>query len=227
MRVAQLLGAWLEVEVDRAYRSWVCRGLAYEHVEDFYQDTVLALWNREFEGEEHLRNALRYGIKCRALSAHRDRRRHTRIWERILCEMRPFVQADQGEQAPEPLVLAKENRWIVAEFMAELSEDEQGVYWLMSVEHRGHIYIAQTLDIPANQARNTMRACERRRERFQTLFDGGRLCGHRAKTIQVLNDGEMTGTRLMRQALVHIQNCPECHKAHGKLAERLCRAFQN
>ena len=50
--------------------------------------------------------------------------------------------------------------------------------------------IAPVLGIPVNEARNTARACERKRERFQLLYDTGRLCGYRAQTIQALQNGE-------------------------------------
>ena len=44
-----------------------CRGLSTEQLEDIYQETALALLRRPYDSEEHLRNALRTGLKHRAL----------------------------------------------------------------------------------------------------------------------------------------------------------------
>lgn len=225
-RTGQLLGVWREHELARAKRTRVCRGLDIEHIEDLYQDTTEVLLGRAFRDEEHLRHALRHGIRYRALEAHRNRKRHTRTWERAAPAMQVLARVTQGEQSAEALILAEEDRLIASEFLAELSGEEPSVYWLMSVEHLRHINIARALGIPTTQARNTMRACERKRERFQTLFDSGRLCGYRAQTIKALQEGESTSSDLARQALAHIQSCPHCHRAHGKLERDLRHAMQ-
>jgi DNA-directed RNA polymerase specialized sigma24 family protein len=224
-RTGQLLGEWREHELARAKRTRVCGGLGIEQLEDVYQDTTEALLGRAFQNEEHLRYALRQGIRYRALDAHRNRRRHARIWGRAARGMQVLARVTQEEQSAEALLLAEEDRLFASEFLAELSGEEASVYWLMSVEHLGHINIARALGIPTTQARNTMRVCERKRERFQTVFDSGRLCGYRAQTIKALQAGEATSSDLARRALAHIQSCPHCHRAHGKLERDLRRAM--
>ena len=69
-----------------------CRGLSVEQLEDLYQDTAVVLLGRTFQNEAHLRNALRWGIKHRALHMHRDRRRR----EEILIEHAPRDPARRG-----------------------------------------------------------------------------------------------------------------------------------
>src|SRR5450759_1757780 len=58
-----LLGEWQQVELRIARAFAECRGLSTEQLEDLYQETVLALLPRRYESEEHLRNALRAGLK--------------------------------------------------------------------------------------------------------------------------------------------------------------------
>ena len=57
-RVGEALGEWQAAEVAAAWRYPQCRGLSDAQLEDLYQETVLALLNRPFFSEEHLRNAL-------------------------------------------------------------------------------------------------------------------------------------------------------------------------
>ena len=69
---AQLLGALLadwrhgELRLARSYPQ--CRGVSAEQLEDTTQDTSLALLRRGYSDQEHLRNALRKGIKNRRCS---------------------------------------------------------------------------------------------------------------------------------------------------------------
>lgn len=80
--------------------------------------------------------------------------------------------------------------------------------------------------MPVNQARNTVAACERKRERFQLLHDSGRLCGYRATTITALLDGQATSQELAQLAIAHVAGCAQCRADHKTNAHRLRRAFQ-
>jgi hypothetical protein len=86
--------------------------------------------------------------------------------------------------------------------------------------------MAFTLQIPVNEARNASRSCERKRERFQLLYDTGRLCGYRAGTIQALQAGELTGDELARRAFAHLEACASCRAEHKTNAKRLARSFR-
>jgi hypothetical protein len=66
-----------EPRIARAFAE--CRGLTTEQLEDLYQETAVAMLRRPYGSEEHLRNALRHGIKHRALNMHRDTRRRAQI----------------------------------------------------------------------------------------------------------------------------------------------------
>ncbi len=202
-RIGQILGEWQSHELRVARGFTECRGLSTEQLEDIYQETALALYSRSYDSEEHLRNALRTGLKHRALNMHRDERRRGQILARSAPGLRLMAQASEVQSAPEPAALAHEDRLIISEFLTELNPVEQRVFWLLS-ENMQYRAIATALGIPVNQARNTARSCARKREHFQLLYDTGRLCGYRARTIQALQNGEVTSEELAERAFAHL-----------------------
>ena len=225
-RVWEILGEWQKVELRIARGFAECRGLNEAQLEDIYQNTALALYRRPYVGEEHLRNALRDGIKRRALRAHRDERRHSEILARNAPSFHRVAEAQEGQSAPEPSVLAHEDRLIAGEFLTELTEPERRVFGGL-VEGLAYRAIATALDIPVNEARNTARVCERKRERFQLLYDTGRLCGYRAQTIRALQAGESTSEELAARAFAHLDSCVHCRLQHKTNAKRLRRSFRD
>ena len=92
-----------ELRIARGFAE--CRGLNEAQLEDIYQDTALALYRRPYAGEEHLRNALRDGIKQRALREHRDAHRHAKILARNAPGLQLMAEAQEGQSAPEPAAL--------------------------------------------------------------------------------------------------------------------------
>jgi RNA polymerase sigma factor (sigma-70 family) len=225
-RVGQTLGEWQTAELRIARGFAECRGLSTEQLEDIYQETALALYNRPYTSEEHLRNALRTGIKQRALRLHRDERRRIQILARNAPTLRVMAEAREGQGAPESAALAHEDRLIATEFLTELTGLERRVFgWL--VEGLQYRAIASVLGIPENEARNTARACDRKRERFQLLYDTGRLCGYRAQTIQALQHGQSTSEELAERAFAHLEGCARCRLEHKTNAQRLRRSFRD
>ena len=225
-RVGQILGEWQARELRVARGFAECRGLSTEQLEDIYQETALALYSRPYDSEEHLRNALRDGIKKRALRLHRDERRRGQILAHSAPGLRLMAEAREGQSAPEPAALAHEDRLIASEFLTELTKDERRVFgWL--VEGLQYRAIAPMLDISVNEARNTARACARKRERFQLLYDTGRLCGYRAQTIQALQNGQSTSEELAERAFAHLESCAHCRLEHKTNARRLRRSFRD
>jgi RNA polymerase sigma factor (sigma-70 family) len=225
-RVGEILGEWQQVELRIARGFAECRGLSAEQLEDIYQETALALYSRPYVSEEHLRNALRTGIKQRALRLHRDERRHHQILVRSAPGLRDMAEAQEGQGAPEPAVIADEDRSIAREFLTELTEAERRVFgWL--VEGLQYRAIASAENIPVNDARNLARACARKRERFQLLYDTGRLCGYRAQTIHALQNGESTSEELAERAFAHLEGCVHCRLEHKTNAKRLRRSFRD
>ncbi len=225
-RIGQLLGEWRPVELRIARVFPECHGLSKEQLEDLYQETLLALYIRPYGGEEHLRNALRTGIKQRALQLHRNERRHTRIIARNAPSLRLVAETHGRQSAPEPAVLAHEDRLIAKEFLTELTEGERPVFgWL--VEGLSYRAIATALEIPLNEARNLTRACERKREHFQLLYDTGRLCGYRAQTIEALQNGQSASEELAERAFAHLESCAHCRLEHKTNAKRLRRGFRD
>jgi RNA polymerase sigma factor (sigma-70 family) len=225
-RVGQILGEWQSRELRVARGFAECRGLSTEQLEDIYQETALALYNRPYQSEEHLRNALRTGFKHRALRLHRDERRRGQILARSAPGLHLMAQVTEGQNAPEPAALANEDRLIISEFLTELDAIEQRVFWLLA-ENMQYRAIAPVLGIPVNQARNTARSCARKRERFQLLYDTGRLCGYRAGTIQALQSGETTSEELAERAFAHLESCAHCRAEHKTNAKRLRRSFRD
>ena len=225
-RPGQILGEWQKRELRIARGFAECRGLTTEQLEDIYQETALALYRRAYDSEEHLRNALRDGIKKRALRLHRDERRHGRIIARGTPGFRVMAEAREREGAPELAALAREDRLIASEFTTELTEQERRVFGGL-VEGMSYRAIATALGIPENEARNIARACERKRERFQLLYDTGRLCGYRAQTIHALQNGESTSEELAERAFAHLESCAHCRLEHKTNARRLRRSFRD
>lgn len=225
-RVWEILGEWQDVELRIARGFAECRGLSKEQLEDIYQNTALALYRRPYVGEEHLRNALRDGIKRRALRAHRDERRHSEILARNAPSLRRVAEAQEGQSAPEPSVLAHEDRLIATEFLTELSEQERRVFGWM-VEGLAYRAIATAENMPVPEARNLERACNGKRKVFQLLHDSGRLCGYRAQTIQALQAGESTSEELAERAFAHLESCVHCRLEHKTNAKRLRRSFRD
>jgi RNA polymerase sigma factor (sigma-70 family) len=225
-RVGQILGEWQARELRVARGFPECRGLSTEQLEDIYQETVLALYTRPYQNEEHLRNALRTGIKHRSLRLHRDERRRGQILAHNTPSLRLMAQAGEEHNAPEPATLAREDRMIASEFLTELNTIEQRVFWLLA-ENMQYRAIAPVLAIPVNQARNAARSCARKRERFQLLYDTGRLCGYRAHTIQALQNGEGTSEELAQRAFAHLESCSHCRAEHKTNAKRLRRSFRD
>ncbi len=224
-RVGEILGEWQQKELRIARGFAECRGLSAEQLEDLYQETALALYRRPYASEEHLRNALRTGIKQRALRLHRDERRHGQILQRSAPGMHVIEQAREAQSAPEPAVLADEDRLIAREFTTELTEKEKRVFGGLA-EGLQYRAIATALGIPVNEARNLARSCERKRERFQLLYDTGRLCGYRALTIQALQNGQSTSEELAERAFAHLESCAHCRLEHKTNARRLRRSFR-
>ncbi len=224
---AQLLDAWRARKLNTARVQRECRGLTPEQLEEIYQETTLVLLRRDhpWESEEHLRNALHAEIKRRALHLHRDEHRH----RTILARHAPTIHAHAQEQAtkgdPEHQTLAHEDQQIILEFLAGLTKTEQEVFvlWAEGLRCRR---IARELGMSHNEALNTSRATERKRERYALLYTTGRLCGYRATTIQNLKEGKQTSEQLAQSAIAHIQHCKRCRVEHQTTAPRLRQAFQ-
>jgi|SRR5271165_601852 len=219
-RIGELLGEWQPGELRVARGFAECRGLSQEQLEDVYQETALALLTRPHASEGHVRNALRHGIKHRALNVHRDERRHAQILAHRAPDLQRAAESRRGQAEPEQASLKNEDRLIVREFLTELDDLEQRVFWL-TAEGMRYRAIAPALGVPVNAARKASRSCERKRERFQLLYDTGRLCGYRAATIQALQAGETTSHELAERAFAHLENCAHCRAEHETNAQRL------
>ena len=223
--VGVALGAWQAGELRLARSFAECRGLAHEQLEDLYQETALVLLARSFHSEEHLRHALRWGIKHRALHLHRDQRRRGEILNQHAPELRLAAERRESHRAPELAALLEDDRLIVTEFLAELSALERHVFWLMA-EGMRYRAIAPLLAVSVNEARKAARACEAKRERFQLLYDTGRLCGFRSQTIVAMQAGENVAEELAQRAYAHLEGCAHCRTQHKTNARRLRRSFQ-
>jgi DNA-directed RNA polymerase specialized sigma24 family protein len=207
-------------------RSFVeCQGLTRQQLEDLYQTTVLALLERRYENEKHVCDALRIGIKHRALNLHQGERRRAEILAENAPGIHALETARSTEESAEQIVLAREDRFLITEFMAELTLQERAVFGLVS-EGMKYNRIATVEGISVNEARGLVASCERKRERFQLLHDSGRLCGYRAHTIKQLLAGSPASEQLVQLAAAHLQGCPRCRTEYKTNATRLRRAFE-
>ncbi|HWJ49767.1 MAG TPA: sigma-70 family RNA polymerase sigma factor [Solirubrobacteraceae bacterium] len=219
--VADTLMAWRNAELRIARGFPECGGLSKEELEDIYQDTVEALLKRHYASEDHLRFALRAGIRHRASHHHRDEGRR----EEIRADPRLGLAEEEDHDSTEHAALMGEDRLVVTEFLSELTALEQRVFWLQA-EGMKYRSIAKALNIELNAARNAVRSCEPKRARFQLLYDTGRLCGYRATTIQALQAGEATSEQLASQAFAHLSHCASCRAQYQTNATRLRHSFQ-
>jgi len=224
-RVGQALGEWQASELRHMRGHPYCRGLSLAQLEDIYQETVLALLNRPFFNEEHLRNALRYGLSKRALHVHRDERRRTEILTEHAPEVHRLALHRSEIESPEQAALAREDGRVVLEFVAELTPLQRQVYALES-EGLRYRAIAPIVRVDANTARRASRSVASKRKRFQLLHDTGRLCGYRAPTIRALIAGELTSEALALAAFAHLEACASCRAEHKTNARRLRMSFQ-
>lgn len=216
-RVGEILGTALASEIRMARGFKECSGLSREEVEDLYQETALALLHRSYRNEEHLLRALRIGLRQRALNVHRDRRRRREILSAAAPGMQAITAAREAERGPEPQALAREDRLVVAEFLSELDPLERRLFWLASegVRYRS---AAAALGMAVNEVRNAWRGYERKRERFQVLYESGRVCGYRAVTVRALREDGVRGEELEARARAHLAACSRCRL--GRHAQR-------
>jgi RNA polymerase sigma factor (sigma-70 family) len=223
--IGQVLGEQKEPELRMAYVYAECRGLNRQQLEDIYQETTLALLTRPYQSEEHLIYALRQGIKHRALNAHRNERRRRKKLAESAAGIYAAAEARADDDAPETAALVRQDRLVVSEFLTELSPVEQRVFWLLA-EGMAYRAIAPTLGLEVNVARKASRAVERKRERFQLLYDTGRLCGFRSATIRALQSGQATTEERAERAFAHLDSCTLCRAEHKTNAQRLRDRFQ-
>lgn len=223
--VAELLVRWRARELRLARRFRECGGASPAEIEDIYDAIAgrLVLEDRAFDSPEHLRSALRVGVRLRALRLHRDRATRTRIVQSTA----PSMLSEQAERSwrtePERALLAQEDDLIIGEFFAELSPPERRVFALVAEGHSWRA-IATRLGLAEHKARALTRSCERKRERFCGLYLAGRLCGYRSATIaQVLTGAHSTDTAI-RQALAHLRHCRTCQTEH-QMSETQLRAM--
>ena len=223
--VAELLSRWRRGELAAARYFKECGGASSSDLEELFDGTATALLERDYESTDHLRAALRRGIKLRALRLHRDRATRQRTLERAA----PTIHAEQTWHArqiePESELLAHEDKAIICEFLADLTQVECQVFVLVS-EGNSWRAIGTALSLPKNEARNAVRACERKRGRFLTLYTTGRLCGYRSRTIGAVLRGDEPSDTAQRQALAHLRHCRSCQAKHKTDAARLRTAFE-
>ncbi len=202
-----------ELRIARTFKE--CAGHGVAEIEELFDDTATALLLRDLKSEDHLRNALRLGIKLRALKLHRDRARHSRILEQALSAMRSDREMEAWREDPERALVAYEDKALAAEFFVQLTKPQRKVFALIA-EDRSRDAIATRLKINLNTARNEMRLCEHERELFCKIFAAGRLCGYRSQAISTFLSGRKTTQRVRDQARVHLSHCQTCRAKYCK-----------
>jgi RNA polymerase sigma factor (sigma-70 family) len=167
-RIGQCLGEWQTRELRVACGFTECRGLNTAQLEDIYQETVLPLLRGHYRDQEHLCNALRDGLKKRALNMHRDERRRREILSENAPGLYRTEQAREEQNTPELAVLIRQYRSLILKFFTTLTPDEQRLFWL-TADGMKYRAIASELDMDVNQARKAARSCEHKRERFRLI----------------------------------------------------------
>jgi RNA polymerase sigma factor (sigma-70 family) len=224
--VAALLARWRAQEIGLVSQFRACVGASEAEVEDLYDETVAMLVEKraEYESAQHLRRTLHRGIKLRALRLHRDRRRRRRRLEGAAPMLDGEARERDWRMQPERALVAREDDVVIGEFVAELTEEERDVFVLVAAG-RSWRAIATALGLEEPRARALTRACERKRERFLALYETGRLCGYRSRTIGLLVAGGDAGELAYGQAVAHLRHCGICQARHGVNVEGLRSRF--
>lgn len=219
-----LLLQWRSGEVSLACGRY--RRLARGELEEIYDETADALRTRtdEYQTEIHLQRALRVGIRMRALRRIRDNGTHERIVDEAAEGFYEQAQRQAWTTQPEQALLAREDDFLIGEFISELTEQERRVFAL-TAEGQSWRAIATRLSIAENESRNLTRVVERKRERFITLYESGRLCGYRSRTIDELLSGQEDCELAVHQALAHLRHCSECQREHHITGHELRARF--
>jgi hypothetical protein len=160
----------------------------------------------------------------RALRLHRDRKARTLALEQAAPAMHAAGNDRAWREEPERALIAHEDDLIIGEFLSELTKLERRVFALVA-DGRSWRAIATALSLSESEARNTTRACERKRERFLALYSTGRLCGYRSHTIGRLLSGQQAGELAQAQALAHLRHCRACQAQHRTSGGRLRSMF--
>ena len=226
MDIPVLLAQWRSRELWTVRQFRTCWGSSPAEIEELYDATIAALVekNEAYESPEHLRAALHRGIKLRALRLHRDRDVHEKTLEHAAPAIEAAGQDRAWREEPERALFAREDDTIVGEFIAELTTLERQVFTLVA-DGRSWRAIATALGVPETEARTLTRTCERKRSRFLTLYETGRLCGYRSQTIGSLLSGKDDSERAVGQALAHLRHCHACQIRHKTDAASLREAF--
>ncbi len=213
---------WRSRELWTARQFRACWGSSLAEIEDLYDATIAVLVEKDepYESPEHLRAALHRGIKLRALRLHRDREVHEKALRHAAPAMETAGRDRAWREEPERALLAREDDAIVGEF----TDLERQVFTLVA-NGRSWRAIATTLGLPETEARTLTRTCERKRSRFLTLYETGRLCGYRSQTIGSLLSGKENSERAVGQAFAHLRHCHACQLRHKTDAVSLRAAF--
>ncbi len=223
--VPVLLACWRTRELSLAHTFRECAGAATAEIEELYDRTVFALLPRHYESEEKLRRALHKGIKMRALRLHRDRAAHDQALAHAAPVIHATAQARAFWQEPERALIAQEDDMIIGEFLSELTSEEREVFVLMADE-RSWRAIGTALGVAENEARNATRSCARKLDLFLKLYETGRLCGYRSRTITALLSGDQAGELALEQALAHLRHCRTCRAQHRTTDGQLRATFE-
>ncbi|HSZ69112.1 MAG TPA: sigma-70 family RNA polymerase sigma factor [Solirubrobacteraceae bacterium] len=225
-QVWDLLGRWRAHELARACAYRECAGLSATQLEDIYHDAALKLYRQRFANERQLRYVLGVSIRRRALNVHRDASTHREILHANAPGIQVLEQARAQDENPESRLLASEDRLLVREFLAELSDEEYAAFCCVLDGHAGYRLVALRLGRPANEVRRALREAYRKCERFQVLYERGRLCGYRSQTIKALQEGRSDSCVLLERATAHLDHCSSCRAEHNTNSQRLHATFQ-
>jgi hypothetical protein len=116
--VPVLLARWRRGELAYASKFDECTGASFAEIEDLCDMTATTLLEqqRAFDSEEHLRAALRRGIRLRALRLHRDHRVRAHVLDQAASGMVAQSQLRASREEPEQVLLAHEDDLIIGEF---------------------------------------------------------------------------------------------------------------
>jgi RNA polymerase sigma factor (sigma-70 family) len=221
---AEILCEHRQRELDLACSYRACAGLTREELEELFQVTALELLDRGYEDELHLLRAFRSGLKYRALNHHRDERGRRAILTRHAISIQSN-HSNSVDEEPERQALAREERYVIEEFVRGLNPAEQRLLWLIS-EGVSTRRLAKALGVSAEQLYATKVSYERKRETFTQLYSTGRLCGYRSHTIARLKERQQTSPELAERAIAHLKACPRCRAEHQITARRLRAIFE-
>jgi DNA-directed RNA polymerase specialized sigma24 family protein len=205
--VAALADAWAARILRDLGRTRPWRGGAANELDAAYWEVALALSQRTFESEEHLRRALYRGMSFRAM--HFWRRAKTRAEREVPVDAVIEEVADERAEAEQRGAEMAADFRLAMDFMSELEPSERAVWTLTAAAGHSQREAAERLGLTLLDVKRHLYRVNQKRDRFVQVAENGRLCAKRSEAVSAFADMRATPEEAAR-ARAHLAHCVSC-----------------